>query len=198
MCGGGGDDDGAKEMRRQEAERQAQIAAGTKNVNEAFGSFTDDYYGGIEKAYLDYYAPQLEQQYKDARQQIILKSPGGTANSGFAKRMAELEQMYQQELGAISGRALDTSRGRRAEVEQNRSNLLSQVNTGLKAASAASLAAEQAKYLSQMPSFSPLADIFAQATADVANANIAASNGYKPVTPLVFNKRGNNALNVVN
>jgi hypothetical protein len=197
MCGGK-KDDGSKELRRQEAERQAQIAAGTRSVNDAFGSFTDDYYGGIEKSYLDYYAPQLQQQFDEARKEIILKSPGGTANSGFAKRMAELEQQYQQELGAIRGRAVDTSRSRRAEVEQNRSNLLSQVNTGLKAASAAQLAAEQAKYLSQPAAFSPLADIFAQATADVANANMAAASGYKPVTPLVFNKRNNSALTQVN
>jgi hypothetical protein len=196
MCGGGGDDS-AKEARRQEAERQAKIAAGTKNVNSAFADFTDDYYKTIEQAYLDYYAPQLDQQYKDARQQIILKSPGGTANSGFAKRMAELEQMYQQELGAIRGRALDAARNRRAEVEQNRANLLSQVNSGISASSAAQLAAEQAKYLSQPTAFSPLADIFAQATADVANANMAAQQGYKPVTPLVFNQRGNKALTIV-
>jgi hypothetical protein len=197
MCGGGGGDDGSKELRRQEAERQAQIAAGTKNVDNAFSTFNDDYYGQIEQSYNDYYAPQLQQQYDDARKTIILKAPGGTANSGFAKRMAELEQQYQQELGSIRGRALDASRSRRAEVEQNRSNLLSQVNTGLKAASAASLAAEQAKYLSQPGAFSPLADIFAQATADVANAQAAASNGYKPVTPLIFNSRKNDALNTV-
>jgi hypothetical protein len=188
MCGGGGSDDGAKEMRRQEAERQAQIAAGTKNVNEAFGGFTDDYYGGIEQAYLEYYAPQLQRQYKDARQQIILKSPGGTANSGFAKRMAELEQMYQQEQGAMRGRALDASRNRRAEVEQNRSNLLGQVNTGLKAASAAELATQQAKYLSQPATFSPLADIFVQASGDLENAKIAAQEGYEGMLPLMFKK----------
>lgn len=188
MCGGGGGDDGAKEMRRQEAERQAQIAAGTRSVNAAFGGFTDDYYGGIEKSYLDYYAPQLQKQYQDARKNIILKSPGGTANSGFAKRMADLEQTYQQEQGAIRGRALDASRNRRAEVEQNRSNLLGQVNTGLKATSAASLAAEQAKYLSQPAAFSPLADIFAQAAGDIENARIAAQEGYKPALPIMFKK----------
>jgi hypothetical protein len=187
MCSGK-KDDGSKELRRQEAERQAQIAAGTRSVNDAFGSFTDDYYGGIEKSYLDYYAPQLDQQYRDARKNIILNSPGGTANSGFAKRMAGLEQQYQQELGVIRGRAVDTSRGRRAEVEQNRSNLLGQVNTGLKAASAASLASQQAKYLSQPAAFSPLADIFAQAAGDIENAKIAAQEGYQGALPLMFKK----------
>jgi hypothetical protein len=187
MCGGK-KDDGSKELRRQEAERQAQIAAGTRSVNDAFGSFTDDYYGGIEKSYLDYYAPQLQQQYQGARKNIILNSPGGTANSGFAKRMAELEQTYQQEQGAIRGRALAASRNRRAEVEQNRSNLLGQVNSGLKTASAAQLASQKAKYLSQPAAFSPLADIFTQAAGDIENANIAAQEGYKPALPLMFKK----------
>ena len=197
MCGGSKGDSG-KEARRLEAERQAKIQQGTASVNKAFGSVDDGYYDNLQHDYTSYYEPQLEKQFSEARKNIILNNPSGTAGSSFAKRMAELEQMYQEQQGLIDSQAMDAVNSRRREIEGNRSNLLSQVNAGLGSDSAARLAINQSKAFTQPLPFSPLADVFAQATADVANAKQASRQGYVAATPLLFNSKKNSALNTVN
>jgi hypothetical protein len=195
MCGSKGGDSG-KDARRAEAERQAAIQAGTAQVNKAFGTFTDDYFGGLQDDYTSYYTPQLEEQFNKARKNLILNNPGGSATSSFAQRMSELEKQYREQQGVISGQAVDAATQRRAEIEQNRSNLLSQVNAGLGADSAARLAINQSKAFTKPLPFSPLADVFAQATADVANAKLASRQGYESAAPLLFNAKPKSALNV--
>jgi hypothetical protein len=108
MCGSKGGDSG-KDARRAEAERQAAIQAGTAQVNKAFGTFTDDYFGGLQDDYTSYYTPQLEEQFNKARKNLILNNPGGSATSSFAQRMSELEKQYREQQGVISGQAVDAA-----------------------------------------------------------------------------------------
>lgn len=199
MClGGGSSDNGAEQMRQQEQERQAKVTAGTSALDKAFSGFDDNFYKNYQDTYKNYYQPQLDTQFNDARKKLILGSTGGTANSGFAERLAGLQKAYQEQSGAINSQALDASKGQQSDLETKRANILSQINAGLDAGSAATLADQQAKLFTKPPAFSPLADMFTQYVSNVNNNQAAQNNGYSGFsTPILFGRSGG-AARVVN
>ncbi len=172
--------DPSEELRRQEAERQARIQAGMGRINDTFGQFNDGYYQGVEKAYLDYYNPQLEDKFKNANRQVRLglASTGNLNSTAGARTIADLIREYTTQRGQVSSGATGAANETRSNVERNRGELVNQLNAGAGIDTVANSAAERARSLSTPPAYSPLGDIFAQFTGNVLNGINARRAGY--------------------
>ncbi len=80
-----GIEDPGAEARAIEAARRARITQSVDEINKAFDKFNPEFYGGISRAYLDYYKPQLNEQAAAARRRLILSNPSA-GSSAFARK----------------------------------------------------------------------------------------------------------------
>ncbi|CAB4135530.1 hypothetical protein UFOVP291_35 [uncultured Caudovirales phage] len=176
MCtGGGGGDGGAAQARADEAARQARIKEGSANIDKNFGGFNEAFYNQRAKAYTDYANPQLADQYAQTQRNLTynLARQGLTASSEAARNAGELQRQYNDNRAQIAAQGLDAANQARGQVEQNRSELLAQLNATSDPAAAAASAVNRAGILSQQSSFSPLGQLFANTTGLLGNAAMA-------------------------
>jgi len=173
-------DNSAEIARQEEAARQARITEGEAKIGEAFGQFDDPFYASREKSYTDYYFPQLEEQYNDARRKLVLSLAGsGNLNSGSgAGEMADLTKAFETQRSTTAGSALDFGNTTRSNVEAARQELIAQNRAAADPSAAASSAMARAGVLTPLPAFSPLGDIFASLISSAAIPLAAESKGY--------------------
>ena len=141
------------------------------------GQFTDDYYDGVARAFVDYYMPQAQEQYKDA-QRLIAFHPGGTRSSAYGRKAGKLGQEFERAKGNISERSQAAAAARRGEVEDNRSRIMAAVRAGAGASEAAASAAAASKALQRPNVYEPIGDLFSRVVNQSANATIADNEGY--------------------
>lgn len=193
LSGGGNSTyDPTADLAAAEDARQAAKRKGAKDVNDVFGTFNDDYYARMAQAYRDYQNPLHDENYQEAARKLPL-SFARTDNSAFNRTRGFMERDYLRGQTDINKQAEDFANQKRGEVENNRSALLSQVESGAGLDSIAQQAASIAKAQTRPPAFSPIGDMFSKYTSNMANATLAADRGYKPnnvLRPLTFN-RGN-------
>ena len=171
----------AEAARQREAARQQQITQGMSKINSTFSGFGDQFFNGRKAAVLDYYQPQLDDQFKKARDALTFAyARAGTLNSSMSgQRSADLTKQYDlQKAGLVSNAESDAANLRNAVANQ-KGTLISQLNaTGdANQVSNDALAATQQIYATR-PTYSPLGDIFSGITAGVGNylgANQAAA-----------------------
>lgn len=181
MCGGGGGSSRAADLAaQQEAERQARIREGLARVDHMFRRFDDGFYGQREGAFLDYATPQLDRQFQDAREALIyaLADAGTLTSSPAASRLSDLERQYSENKLRVADEARAYVSGLRSDVENARQNVTQNVLASADVGLAEQLAGRQAQALSVAPTFSPLAQLFANVTAGLGaarNANEAAA-----------------------
>jgi len=175
------EDHSAEIARQKEIERQARIAAGTEQINKNFGTFDDNYYGGVGQAYNDFYLPLVDEQYQQAHRGLTYKlaNTGNLTSSAGATTLANLFRDYNRQRASIGDQALGSERDLRNNVEQNRSELISQLNATADPEAAAASATARAKSLAMPTPFSPLGDLFQQYTGNLANAVTLQNAGYK-------------------
>jgi hypothetical protein len=180
MCGSRPKDNSAEIARRQEEERRQRVQQGTARVNENFAGFNDDFYSGLGKSYLDYYTPQLEDQYQNAQKQAIFNfanrgNLGSSANNQF---MADLAKHYQTQRSQLAEQALGEQQRMRGEVERNRADLIAQLEAGAGVESAAQSAMARANALTAPPQYSALGDVFATLTGTLRDSMALQRQGY--------------------
>lgn len=207
MCFGGAPQDNSAEIaRQQEAERQARVQAGTARINDAFSKFDDSYYSGLGKSYLNYYTPELERQYGDAQKKLTYGfADAGNLESGAAnQKMADLGREYGVQRAQLSDRALGAQQQGQADVERNRSDLISQLEAGSGVESTATSALARAQSLSAPPQYSPLGDVFATFTNTLANNAALQARGYPGLTipgastsPTLLGSKGSGSVRTV-
>jgi hypothetical protein len=192
VCFSGPPDDNSAEIaRREEEARQSKIAEGRKAIDTNFAAFTPDYYDNVSKSYQEYYLPQLEDQMKNARREMVfnLSRSGNLNASADARSMADLRAAYLKNRALIGDRALAEGKRAEADVASNRNELYSQLSASADPSAAANTAAARAASLTALPTYSPLADIFSsfvnQGANQVAGArggfdNLASAVGFKP------------------
>lgn len=181
MCLGGAPQDNSADIARsQAAEREARVREGTGRINDTFSKFDDSYYSGLGKSYLDFYRPELDRQYGDAQKQLTYRfADSGNLDSGAAnQKFADLAQNYALQTNQLGDRALNTQQQGRADVEKNRSDLISQLESGSGVESTASSALARAGSMSAPPQYSPLGDVFSQFTGAMANSRALQGQGY--------------------
>lgn len=176
MCfGGGGGDGGAAQARADEMARQARVKEGTGNINREFGRFDDNFYAGRGNAYRGFVTPQVNDQYKQVGDQLAfsLARSGLDQSSEAARQQGILMRDNAAARQAISDGALSEIQKSRQAVEEQRNNLISQVNMTSDAGLAGQNALRQAGILAMQNQFSPLSNLFANTTGVLAAANQA-------------------------
>jgi hypothetical protein len=100
----------------------------------------------------------------------------GATNHGSqkaARNAGELQRQYNDNRAQIAAQGLDAANQARSQVEQNRSELLAQLNATSDPAAASASAVNRAGILAQQQSFSPLGQLFANTTGLLGNAATA-------------------------
>lgn len=174
-------DNSAEIARQKEEERQSRINQGKANIDSAFSAFTPQYYDKFNQDYLNFYNPQVDDQFTDARQGLRYNlARAGIENSTPAqKAFSDLTKSYGDQRQAISSKALEATNNVKTQVEQNKSDLYSQNIAAADPSLSAISAAGRAGALQTPPSFSPLADLFS----GVANAGAAYMYGSNRALP---------------
>ena len=174
-------DNSAALARQQEEERQRRVREGTAKIDEAFAGFTPEYYEGVSKAHDGFYMPQLDRQYKAARDKLTysLADSGGLDSTAGGKRYGDLTADYGMQRQNIADRGIAAQQDLRGSVEQNRGELVRQLETGSSIESVAGRAASDAKLKSAPQPYSPLGDLFAQWTGTAANNVALQREGYQ-------------------
>lgn len=200
MPGGGGKSANAQaaQARADEEARQARIRAGTASIDETFGQFNDDYFGGLRDSYVNFARPQLDDQMGDARKQLTfaLARSGNLDSSTRGEQSADLQKTYDLNLQDIADRGREFETTARDNVEQARGDLVSQLQLTGDNTGAANAALSRAKALSTPPPFSPIGQLFQDSTAMLSQQAAferayAAGYGPKPrVTTGLFGSSG--------
>lgn len=153
----------AAQARATEQARAAQIRAGTASIDEQFGRFDDGFYDERGQAYLDYYQPQLANQFQDAMDQLTFSlARAGTTNSSVAgSAMADLRSQYDRELANLATGRDNDAANLRTRVQNERTTLLNQLNQSGNAEAASNSALTRSQQLyDESPNFVSLGDVF--------------------------------------
>ena len=195
MCvGGGGSNDAAKDARKAEKKRQKQITEGTEAINQQFARFDEPFFQGVEQAALNFFVPQLEDQFTDAKDATIkrLAREGNLEASAGLNQLGDLTDAANFNRLLVADKARGLANQQRSNVEQDRSRLLSQLHATTDPAAAAASATIAARALTAPPEFSPLGDLFSQFADDARVQILSAKGGFQnSVSPLFpANSRG--------
>ncbi len=167
-------------------DKQIGTTAGASKTVE--GQFGNGYFDRIADAYKGFYQPQVDNQFKDAREQLQLAAArrGAADSSSAGESLADLYSQYEVEKAGVAGKAGDFVNQQRGALEDQRQQLVSLANTGVGSEQIANMAATRAQMMTKPPEFSPLGDLFQKATSVAANSRLAADAGYRPLRPLTF------------
>lgn len=162
----------AEEARKREEERQARIRTGTAKIDTTFGGFDDNFYKSRSDAVMALYNPQLAEKFGLARDDMTYAlARAGTLNSTMA---ADRQGRLQRDLGVQQAQLLSKAAGEenalRQRVGQEKSALVSQLNATGDADRASNDALARTQIIStDQPTFTPLGDIFAGASAGIGS-----------------------------
>lgn len=173
MCGGGGGSDYyARVAREDELARQKRIREGTDAINKGFAGFDNKFYNSRARAYTNYAMPQLVDQYGKQQENLAynLARSGLTASSEAAKNAGELQRQYNIGRSNIAGEGLNVANRARESVEQNRADLIAQLNATGDARQAANNTLARAGALTADQGFSPIGNLFQATTSLLGNA----------------------------
>jgi hypothetical protein len=191
MCfGGGGGDGGAAQARADEQARQGRITEGIGNIDSTFSKFDNNFFDKRSKAYSDYATPQLNQQYHNTSNQLAygLARSGQTNSSEAARQSGVLQGENATARQQVADAATGEAQKARQTVEDNRNNLINQLNATSNPALAATGALREAAVLANQPGFSPIGNLFQNTSATLAAADRGGYYGGPGINPLGFNR----------
>ncbi len=181
-------DNSAQIAREQEEQRRARITEGTASIDSAFAGFDDSFFGGIEQSALDFFNPQIDRQFDRTRETLIknLARQGNLNASTGARQLADLDTAGQEQRVTFADKARGFATSSRADVENNRAEIIRQLQASADPSAAAATSAAQAEILSAPPSFSPIGDLFMKfgRNAEVQIEN--ARRGFNNPASLIF------------
>jgi len=169
--GGGGSDTPEYESAAEaEARRQLKVDAGLKEIEKVFEQYDQDFYDKSQDAYLDYYEPQLEDQYKKGLRDLkfALARGGRFGSSTEVDKKAKAAQDLGFQKSELASGAIEAADKSQAAVNAAKKDLtqLNQMNANPQLA--ASLAQSQAGILNQPQKYDQLLDVFGNITEGLA------------------------------
>lgn len=182
LFGGGGDKSAqiaAEQQRQREATRRANITEGTAAIDKALAPFNDDYFTGRQTAYVANATPTLDQQFADAQKQLVyaLSRGGLLQSSEAANRQRQLNEERARYERDIQNAAASFANQGRTDVENTRSNLLSQLNATEDPSAAATAAANKAALLNAPPTFDALGNFVFNTATNLENLSNVSTKG---------------------
>lgn len=156
-----------------------------------YTGFGDDFFNNRRQAYLDYYQPQLQDQYGNARDQLTfdLARAGLLRSTVAGDQLADLENQFGLQQAAIQSRADDAVTQLRNSINAQRSAAISQLNATADPDVAANTALSSVQAIQgSQPTFDPLGELFKNAAIGAANyrqgvQNFEASQPLSPYNP---------------
>lgn len=130
MFGDGGVGKEAKRARQEEEARQRRISEGTAMVRGKFSTaFDDNYYKTLQKNFEDAYAPELEDQYKTAYDQMqAALMRAGLDNSSEAARREKLAlKAKDKATQAVAAQGNQAVNQRKQDVAYTENTILNQL-----------------------------------------------------------------------
>jgi hypothetical protein len=186
MCGfGGGNDDAQEEaersredMERRERERQRQISQGKTAIDGAFSQFDDNYYSGYKGKVLDYYNPQIEDQYGDAQAKLVaaLAGRGQLESTAGAGAFADVSKEYNTQRTGVANQAVDAAQKLQGNVENQKTDLYALNAAAADAKGMGARAVGSATALTAPPTLSPIGRLFDAVLQPWLNYRNAAGN----------------------
>lgn len=183
MCGGGGGGGASAaelqaETDRKEAERQQRIRQGVSLIDREFAKFDDPFYQDFQNSFVDFYTPQIDQQFNDAQGQLVarLADRGMLESTSGLARIADLKRAAERERTLIANQAVDQATALRGNVERERSNLFALNEGAADPARVGSIVQNSATALRAPTAFEPLGDVFSSVLNDLAAFNTASQN----------------------
>lgn len=169
----------AQQQAEREAARRAAIMKGTQSIDTALAPFDDQYFAGRQQAYVANAMPTLDQQYADAQKQLVYAlSRGGLLNSSEAanrqRQLTEERARYQRD---VENAAANFANQGRTDLENTRSNLLSQLTATEDPSAAATAAANKAALLSAPPTFDALGNFVFNTATNLENLSNVSTKG---------------------
>ncbi len=157
--------------RQEEAQRQAEIRAGTGRINDTFGHFDDAFFTKQRQNYLGFALPQLDDQYGKAQRELTFSRArnGNLDSSARGYQTGELQKAYDKQRTSIADQGQNYANQARTQVEDARSNLIATLNATGDATGAANGAISRAAALSQPVGYSPIGDAFSSITGALAS-----------------------------
>lgn len=155
----------ADEARAKEDARAQRLDTGVKAINAQFdnGNFNDAFYDKYRNAQLDYYMPELDKQFGQAKDQLVYAhARSGTLNSSMANQNnADLVQQNDLNKANIFSKA-DAATGQlRQSVQAQKSALLNQLYSTENPEIAANMATNSVRTLqNQTPQLDSIGDLF--------------------------------------
>jgi hypothetical protein len=168
----------AADTRAKEAARQARLTQGVNAINSAFSGFGDDYYNKYRQGVLDYYTPQVGDQYTKAKDKLTYDlARAGTLDSTMAAtQQADLDKQNKLNMADIYNKADTGAANVRSRVATEKANATNQLYATEDPDVAANQATAAVRNISlDQPQLTALGDIFKTALVGGANA----MTGYK-------------------
>lgn len=194
-------DNSAEIARQEEAARQARIAAGQSGIDEAFMGFNDDFFNDYGSQYTGYYAPQLDDQYKDAVKRLTLQlaQTGNLTGSVGAQQLADLQKFYDTQKTSIANQSQSAIQALRSNIDSRKSQLYADNRAAADPGSAAAAAASAAQALQPTAPSSPLASVFGDFFNNLGNnAAIKNAKAYQQGTGVqTYGGKNSGSVNVI-
>lgn len=180
MCMGGpsGGSSGAADAQAQaasdEAAREGRINTGMSQINNMFSSYDDSYYGNLGTQYSNYFTPQVDSQYSDAKNKLLYAQANqGTVGSSAAQfANDQLAKEYAQDQTNVASGANDYENSAKADVAGVRSNLVAQLQSSADPSSITPDALNQIQ-VENVNSMTPLTGLFNDLTSQYGNYSAA-------------------------
>lgn len=166
MCiGGGSSGPDPSEVARQSEERRAQrIREGTESINAQFDQFGPEFFAGIEQKALDFFNPQLQDQFANTKEGMVknLARSGNLSGSVGTRRLGELTEELGKQQAQVGDKARAVGLAAKGDVESNRAQLIQNLAASADPFAAAQAAAASAASISEPAEFSPIGDVFSK------------------------------------
>ncbi len=182
MCLGGGSNAMEQEYQRQQAEeeaRQGRIKQGKENIDAAFAGYDDAFYDQTAADYRNFAAPQITEQYENALMGLrqALARSGQLQGTERIRRENKLKRDLAAAEVAAARRGEAIAGDMRSNLANVKANLLSQNASLADPTLIAQTAANQIMANTQVPEYSPISNLFANATEGLATqAQLEARN----------------------
>ncbi len=141
-------------------------------TGETSSGFDDAFYNKYKQAVLDYYMPQVDKQYKDAKDELTyrLARSGNLRSSAANTDVADLQQQNDLNQAGVRNQADSAAGDLRSQVASERAKATSQLYATEDPEVAANQALSSVRDISlQQPDLSPLSALFDVATVGGAN-----------------------------